>query len=225
MQHTSPARLIHNTVLFPPRPRQSEAKRRGSKNMDPQLLFRPMATVEADLAARRASQSAPTDPLNPSAPSTAAPSSGVLSSNITGSAEPGLPAVGSSGLGLASGAAPPAGAAGLAGGLGSSPNVPTPGTSINPATGLPHTAGLTRQELAAMKAEQEHGRRMSEMSGRQQAAAQLVGSGPVLGGAGQPGSPTGGEKSVIDVRSSSLRVSYALAPGSLASEYDWMRLT
>jgi hypothetical protein len=81
--------------------------------------------------------------------------------------------------------------------LASSPNVPAPGTSINPATGLPHTAGLTRQELAAMKAQEEHGRRLSEMSGRQQAAAQLVGGGPVVGG--QPASPTMSERSVIDV--------------------------
>jgi len=45
-----------------------------------------------------------------------------------------------------------AAAAGLAGGLASSPNVPVPGTSINPATGQPHTEGITRAELDAMKA-------------------------------------------------------------------------
>ncbi|WVQ84892.1 hypothetical protein IAT38_007055 [Cryptococcus sp. DSM 104549] len=45
-----------------------------------------------------------------------------------------------------------AAAFGGAGGLGSSPNVPAPGTSINPETGKPHTAGLTRAELEAKKA-------------------------------------------------------------------------
>ncbi|KIY54976.1 hypothetical protein I307_05737 [Cryptococcus deuterogattii 99/473] len=38
------------------------------------------------------------------------------------------------------------------GGLASSPNVPKPGTSINPQTGKPHTAGLTRAQLEAQKA-------------------------------------------------------------------------
>ncbi|WVR07823.1 hypothetical protein IAU60_004866 [Kwoniella sp. DSM 27419] len=38
------------------------------------------------------------------------------------------------------------------GGLQSSPLVPKPGTSINPETGKPHTAGLTRAELAAKRA-------------------------------------------------------------------------
>ncbi|ODO10303.1 hypothetical protein I350_02532 [Cryptococcus amylolentus CBS 6273] len=38
------------------------------------------------------------------------------------------------------------------GGLASSPHVPKPGTSIDPATGKPHTAGLTRTELDAKKA-------------------------------------------------------------------------
>nr|ODO00480.1 hypothetical protein L204_02474 [Cryptococcus depauperatus CBS 7855] len=37
-------------------------------------------------------------------------------------------------------------------GLASSPNVPRPGTTINPETGKPHTAGLTREELAKKRA-------------------------------------------------------------------------
>ena len=41
---------------------------------------------------------------------------------------------------------------GGAGGLGSSPNVPAPGTSIDPATGKPHVAGITRAELEERKA-------------------------------------------------------------------------
>lgn len=64
---------------------------------------------------------------------------------------------------------PIAGSAG-GGGLASSPNVPRPGTSIDPATGKPHTAGLTRAELEAKKAAAA-----SELSGREQAARQLTG--------------------------------------------------
>ncbi|OCF32178.1 hypothetical protein I316_06092 [Kwoniella heveanensis BCC8398] len=45
-----------------------------------------------------------------------------------------------------------AAAAELQGGLQSSPLVPKPGTSIDPATGKPHTAGLTRAELQAKRA-------------------------------------------------------------------------
>nr|ODN94127.1 hypothetical protein L203_00303 [Cryptococcus depauperatus CBS 7841] len=37
-------------------------------------------------------------------------------------------------------------------GLASSPNVPRPGTTIDPETGKPHTAGLTREELAKKRA-------------------------------------------------------------------------
>jgi hypothetical protein len=37
--------------------------------------------------------------------------------------------------------------------LASNPNVPRPGESINPETGKPHTAGLTRAELEAKRAE------------------------------------------------------------------------
>lgn len=55
------------------------------------------------------------------------------------------------------------------GGLQSSPNVPAPGTSINPSTGKPFSAGLTRAELEAKKA--------AELSGREQAARQLAGPG------------------------------------------------
>jgi hypothetical protein len=38
------------------------------------------------------------------------------------------------------------------GGLASSPNVPIPGSSYDPATDLPHTAGLTRAEPEARRA-------------------------------------------------------------------------
>lgn len=52
-----------------------------------------------------------------------------------------------------SGAIPmPLYASGAGGGLASSPNVPKPGTSIDPATGRPHQAGLTRAELEQMRA-------------------------------------------------------------------------
>ncbi|WVF73149.1 hypothetical protein IAT40_007968 [Kwoniella sp. CBS 6097] len=43
------------------------------------------------------------------------------------------------------------------GGLQSSPLVPKPGTSIDPATGQPHTAGLTRAELQAKRAAEAAG--------------------------------------------------------------------
>lgn len=67
------------------------------------------------------------------------------------------------------------------GGLASSPNVPAPGTSINPATGQPHTAGLTRAELDAQKVAAvgptaTEGKSLSELSGREQAARQLAGT-------------------------------------------------
>ena len=41
------------------------------------------------------------------------------------------------------------------GGLATSANVPRPGTSINPTTGQPNTAGLTREQLAAKRAAQD----------------------------------------------------------------------
>lgn len=73
---------------------------------------------------------------------------------------------------------------GWGGGLASSPNVPKPGSSIDPKTGKPHTAGLTRAELDTMRATGHgpldsapsmlEGRRLSEMSGREQAARQLT---------------------------------------------------
>ena len=173
--------------------------------MDPLLLFQSTAAIEADSARRRASAVDPTT-VPGTASFTGAP---ITQAHPAAAAGEGLPAVGASGLGLASSAsasaAPTAGfggSGGFGGGLGSSPNVPAPGTSINPATGLPHSAGLTRQELAAMKAQQDHGKTVeipSTLSGRQQAAAQLVGSGPVIGGPGQPGSPTMSEKSVLEV--------------------------
>lgn len=57
----------------------------------------------------------------------------------------------------------------VSGGMQSSPLVPAPGTSIDPKTGKPFSAGMTRAELEAKKA--------SEMSGREQAARQLAGPG------------------------------------------------
>lgn len=65
--------------------------------------------------------------------------------------------------------------AGGTGGLASSPNVPAPGSTINPATGLPHTAGLTRAELEAQRSAKGKERDVSEISGREQAARQLAG--------------------------------------------------
>lgn len=76
----------------------------------------------------------------------------------------------------------------VTGGLQTSPNVPKPGTSIDPATGKPHTAGLTRAELEAKKAAAAEGltagtltgnatdhRPVSDLTGREQAARQLAG--------------------------------------------------
>lgn len=99
---------------------------------------------------------------------------------------------------------------GLMGGLGTSPNVPLPGTSINPATGQPHTAGLTRAELDAMKAKGNAIPREAviqanfaqpDMSGREQAAAQLAGTGLVV-----PSSPTARRSSIVDVSGSHVSV-------------------
>lgn len=107
---------------------------------------------------------------------------------------------------------PPATGLGIgpsSGGLASSPNVPKPGTSISQLTGKPHTEGLTRAELAAMREKGKglldpspphevarrssyvskpqsglspekgtdiprQGRRLSDLSGREQAARQLM---------------------------------------------------
>ena len=66
---------------------------------------------------------------------------------------------------------------GLGGGLASSPNVPGPGTSIDPTTGKPHVAGLTRAELEAKNAA------TANVGGREQAASQLAGT-PAVGPSG-----------------------------------------
>ena len=71
------------------------------------------------------------------------------------------------------------------GGLASSPNVPKPGTTIDPATGKPHTAGLTRAELEAKKAAEA--KSLNEMSGGEQAARQLGGGLNVEGSASGSG--------------------------------------
>lgn len=87
--------------------------------------------------------------------------------------------------GFANAGSPPSIAGfGGGGGLGSSPNVPKPGTSIDPATGKPHTAGMTRAELEAKKygltgTGKGKEKDESEVSGREQAARQLGQSGPV----------------------------------------------
>ncbi|WWD19494.1 hypothetical protein CI109_103955 [Kwoniella shandongensis] len=102
---------------------------------------------------------------------------------------------------------------GGAGGLGTSTNVPAPGTSINPETGLPHTAGLTREELAQIQAKGAElldptplnvqarrssdvrpqtgaeGRRLSDLTGREQAALQLAGG--LVGGSAQSSAQKG----------------------------------
>lgn len=62
------------------------------------------------------------------------------------------------------------------GGMQSSPNVPAPGTSIDPTTGKPFSAGMTRAELEAKKA--------ADLSGREQAARQLAGPGLAVGSSG-----------------------------------------
>lgn len=148
--------------------------------MDPVLLFQPLANRRASAAPETTSGSPPAatvDTLPPAAFAPAASSAGLVPPG------PGAALSGFTG--------------GLGGGLASSPNVPVPGTSINPDTGLPHTAGLTRAELQAQKARAEEGRRLSELSGRQQAAAQLLGPGAV-GLNDTPASPTS-QHSVIDV--------------------------
>lgn len=133
-----------------------------------------------------------------------------------------------------------AGFGGGGGGLASSPNVPAPGTSIDPATGKPHTAGLTRAELEAMKAKGQGlldpvptsseirrassiklsfqtadlstgdsggtlPRRLSQLTGREQAAAQLTGN----PGLASPTSP-GRKGSVVDVRLLAVTRSFSL---------------
>jgi len=99
---------------------------------------------------------------------------------------------------------------GFGGGLASSPNVPNPGTSINPETGKPHTAGLTRAELEAIRAKgaglldpsphtdvvressvvvgssgSAETQPLSELSGREQAARQLTGTASAVGDGGE----------------------------------------
>ena len=114
---------------------------------------------------------------------------------------------------------------GFGGGLASSPNVPAPGTYINPETGKPHTAGLTRAELEAIRAKgadlldqaPHHevarrsslttpaiasgsgsggvgpdGRRLSDLTGREQAARQLTGTAGTSGLVGDGGEMTPG---------------------------------
>jgi hypothetical protein len=130
--------------------------------------------------------------------STASPSAPVPPSGPVG-------ATASAGIAPAPGGPAGPGFGGITGGgLASSPNVPRPGTTINPATGKPHTAGLTRAELEQIKSQQKvdeqnrrasfvksqfgvlasddaavntkEGRRLSELPGREQAAKQLAGT-------------------------------------------------
>ncbi|KAL7418283.1 hypothetical protein Q5752_006739 [Cryptotrichosporon argae] len=81
------------------------------------------------------------------------------------------------------------------GGLGSSPNVPQPGHSIDPASGKPYAAGLTRAELLAKRETGEHAP-LADLSGREQAARQLVGTVEVnpLAAAQTPGLITPGQE-------------------------------
>jgi hypothetical protein len=151
--------------------------------MDPVLLFQPLGNRRASAVPESTPTTAPVDTLPPAAFAPAASSAGLIPPG-PGAALSGF----TGGLG--------------GGGLASSPNVPVPGTTINPETGLPHTAGLTRAELQAQKARAEEGRRLSDLSGRQQAAAQLLGPGAVgLNTTTTPASPTS-QHSVIDVSSS-----------------------
>lgn len=88
---------------------------------------------------------------------------------------------------------------GLMSGLGTAPNVPAPGSSIDATTGLPHTAGLTRAELDSIKTRgagllEGGSGDVHDLSGRQQAAAQLVG-----GGLGVPASPNPRKGSIVEV--------------------------
>ena len=90
------------------------------------------------------------------------------------------------------------------GGLGSAPNVPRPGTSIDPSTGQPYHAGLTRAELDAKKAQEAS---LSEL-------AAVPGSQPkqTFGSAGPPpGSSTAGLAEGVDAPTGG-------APGSRFSQ-------
>jgi hypothetical protein len=96
-----------------------------------------------------------------------------------------------------------------AGGLQSSPNVPAPGSSIDPSTGKPFSAGMTRAELEAKKA--------ADLSGREQAARQLAG-GLETPGRELPGG-WGREYSLEAARSSADLIATPVvpAPGTSAS--------
>jgi hypothetical protein len=107
--------------------------------------------------------------ISPLTGSTAAPQSSSFAPSATsalGSA--GVPfgySGGVFGVGVAPGAP--------SGGMQSSPNVPAAGTSIDPSTGKPFSAGMTRAELEAKKA--------ADLTGREQAARQLAGPGLATG--------------------------------------------
>jgi hypothetical protein len=103
-----------------------------------------------------AASSSTTAPSNVSAPPAVTPATAIL-----GSA--GIPAQ----FGYMGGAFGVTNYSSGAGGLQSSPNVPAPGSSIDPSTGKPFSAGMTRAELEAKKA--------ADLSGREQAARQLAG--------------------------------------------------
>ena len=84
-----------------------------------------------------------------------------------------------------------------AGGLASSPLVPRPGETIDPKTGKPHVAGLTRAELEAKREAEAAtakegvstassvagpGKALEDLGGKEQAARQLTGTVPVPAG-------------------------------------------
>ncbi|ORX40753.1 hypothetical protein BD324DRAFT_18801 [Kockovaella imperatae] len=91
------------------------------------------------------------------------------------------------------------------GGLATNPLVPRPGESIDPATGKPHQAGLTRAQLEAKRAAEASGAsiaassmsgtasgsgtHLEDLSGREQAARQLTGTVPVPALAPAPALP------------------------------------
>jgi hypothetical protein len=152
-------------------------------------------SVSAEETVSTASPSAPVPPSGPVG----------ATAQTSGFAQAGPETSASAGIAPAPGGPAGPGFGGITGGgLASSPNVPRPGTTINPATGKPHTAGLTRAELEQIKSQQKvdeqnrrasfvksqfgvlasddaavntkEGRRLSELPGREQAAKQLAGT-------------------------------------------------
>ncbi|ORY28138.1 hypothetical protein BCR39DRAFT_535598 [Naematelia encephala] len=169
------------------------------------------AAASTEPAARRPSASAPSGPANPSsilsgataqtsgftdaAAAASPPSSTHTGPTMTETqfgymAMPGLNASPKPPMAFGFGVGGLGGGGG--GGLASSPNVPKPGTTIDPATGKPHTAGLTRAELEAKRTAEAKGKEKdtSELSGREQAARQLAQTSGAVPEAASTGSTT-----------------------------------